>query len=209
MDRRPLKSRGTVWAKGTAKFLANTGITPNQISILSIFMALASMTCFYLAQEKQIFLLLAALFIQLRLLCNLFDGMVAVEHNKKTNTGDIFNDAPDRVADVLIILGLSLSVRDLPYAIHLGWAASLLAVMTAYIRVLGKSLGTESYFIGPMAKQHRMFLVTMSAITDLILASMNVDFSVSYITLFIIVLGSTVTCFRRLFKIIKDKEAGL
>ena len=32
----------------------------------------------------------------------------------------------------------------------------VLAVMTAYARVLGRSLGSGIYFIGPMAKQHRM-----------------------------------------------------
>lgn len=208
MDRRPLKTRGTSWAKGLAKFLAATGLTPNQISILSMVMAAISLASFYYSNNNKLLLICGAIFIQMRLLCNLFDGMVAVEHGKKTNTGDIYNDAPDRVADVLIILGLSLAVKDMPYALHLGWAASVIAVMSAYIRVLGKSLGTTSYFIGPMAKQHRMFLITISAIVDYVLYLLNIDFSISYISLYIIVIGGAYTCFRRLNKIIKDKEAG-
>jgi phosphatidylglycerophosphate synthase len=208
LDRRPLKTRGSSWAKGLAKFLAGTGLTPNQISILSMVMAAVSMISFYYSNNNKLLLICAAVFIQIRLLCNLFDGMVAVEHGKKTSTGDIYNDAPDRVADVLIILGLCLSVKDMPYALHLGWAASVIAVMTAYIRVLGKSLGTTSYFVGPMAKQHRMFLITISAIIDYVLHLTNIEFSISYISLYIIVIGGTLTCFRRLNKIIKDKEEG-
>ena len=208
MERRPLKSRGSNWAKATAKTLASTGITPNQISILSIVMALISMFCFYYSSHNSILLITGAIFIQMRLLCNLFDGMVAVEHGKKTSTGDIYNDFPDRLADVFIIMGLALSVREMPHAIHIGWAASVFAVMTAYVRVLGRSLGTESYFIGPMAKQHRMFLITLSAIVDFILLKASVDFSISYYSLIIIFIGSVYTSFRRLFKIIKDKEAG-
>lgn len=46
--------------------------------------------------------ILAAVFIQCRLLCNLFDGMVAVEGGKSTPSGELFNDIPDRVADPLI-----------------------------------------------------------------------------------------------------------
>lgn len=209
MDRRPLKSRGSAWAKGFAKLLAGTGISPNQISILSILMAFISMVMFYYSTETKIYLIIAAVFIQLRLLCNLFDGMVAVEHGKKTNTGDIYNDAPDRLADVLIILGFSLAIRDMPYALHLGWAGSVFAIMTAYVRVLGRSLGTESYFIGPMAKQHRMFLITLSAVADYIFHINHINFSLSYYALIIIVIGSIITTFRRLGKITKDKETGV
>ena len=209
MDRRPLKSRGTFWAQKLAQLIAGTGISPNQISILSIVMSLISLVFFYYSGQNKAFLVLAALFIQLRLLCNLFDGMVAVEYGKKTNTGDIYNDAPDRIADLFIIVGLGLSVTDNSMAIHIAWFASAMAIMTAYVRVLGKSLGTESYFIGPMAKQHRMALVTLSAITDYILYLSGTSFSISFYVLCIIAIGSTVTCFSRLSKIIKDKERGV
>lgn len=172
-------------------------------------MALGSLLCYLFSPNKPFLLVVAALFIQLRLLCNLFDGMVAVEHGKKTNTGDIYNDAPDRVADVFIILGASLSIPDHSYALHFGWAASLIAVLSAYIRVLGRSLNTPSYFIGPMAKQHRMFLLTASSIIDFILLSFEVNFSITYISLIIIIILGLLTCVKRLSLILKDKEAGV
>lgn len=206
MERRELKTRGTAWAKTTARILASTGISPNQISILSVIMSIIVMVMFYCSTENTFLLIGAAIFIQLRLLCNLFDGMVAIEHGKKTSTGDIFNDLPDRFADIFIILGFSLAVRHMPYAIHIGWAASLFAVMTAYVRVLGRSLGTESYFIGPMAKQHRMFLITISAVIELIFRLTHIDFSFAYYALIFIAIGSLVTTVRRLIKIIKVKE---
>ena len=34
--------------------------------------------------------------VQCRLLCNLFDGMVAVEGGKRSPNGDLYNDMPDR-----------------------------------------------------------------------------------------------------------------
>ena len=36
-----------------------------------------------------------------------------------------------------------------------------MAVFTAYVRLLGGSLGMTQHFIGPMAKQHRMFTLTL------------------------------------------------
>ena len=46
----------------------------------------------------------------------------------------------------------------------LGWCAAVLAVLTAYVRVLGGSLGVTQHFIGPMAKQHRMFTLTIATL---------------------------------------------
>lgn len=42
----------------------------------------------------------------------------------------------------------------------LGWLAALLAVTTAYVRLLGGSLAVPQDFGGVMAKQHRMAVLT-------------------------------------------------
>jgi hypothetical protein len=42
----------------------------------------------------------------------------------------------------------------------LGWAAALVAVFVAYVRALGASVGAGQLFLGPMAKPHRMALMT-------------------------------------------------
>lgn len=105
-------------------------------------------------------LLGAAVLIQLRLVCNLMDGMVAIEGGKKTPTGDLFNEVPDRIADVAILAGFGLCAWFQPWGMHLGWLAAALAVMTAYIRMQGAVLTGKHDFRGPMAKPQRMALVT-------------------------------------------------
>src|SRR5438105_2817615 len=45
--------------------------------------------------------LTAAGCIQLRLLCNLLDGMVAIEGGFRSRSGEVFNELPDRVSDVV------------------------------------------------------------------------------------------------------------
>ena len=57
---------------------------------------------------------LAAVCVQLRLLCNLLDGMVAIEGGKQSPTGMLYNEFPDRVADSLFLVALG-------YAAGCGW----------------------------------------------------------------------------------------
>jgi phosphatidylglycerophosphate synthase len=62
--------------------------------------------------------------IQLRLLCNLFDGMVAIEEGRKTPSGAIFNELPDRFADAFIPVGAGYAAPGTLWSIELGWLAA-------------------------------------------------------------------------------------
>jgi hypothetical protein len=42
------------------------------------------------------------------------------------------------------------------------------AVLTAYVRVLGGSIGLEEHFCGPMAKPHRMAVLTAACLLSMI-----------------------------------------
>jgi phosphatidylglycerophosphate synthase len=209
--RRPIKSRNTKWAAAIAKFLAKIGLKPNYISILSVvFAGLAGASLFYIPlmpKELTIILyLLAILFIQLRLLCNLFDGMVAIEGGFKTKSGEIFNDLPDRIADPIILVCAGYSLTSINYAHELGWLAGLLAIMTAYIRLLGGTTGATQLFIGPMAKQHRMAVMTFALLVAAIVFKWNYHEYIITGALSIIVLGCIVTIMRRTIKIIQELE---
>src|SRR5713226_6455863 len=47
----------------------------------------------------------------------------------------------DRFADVVILVGTGYSIAAFGWGRELGWLAAVLAVMTAYIRLLGGSMG--------------------------------------------------------------------
>ena len=165
-SRRVLATRDTDWAKSVARVLAGTGVRPNGVSVAGVAFALAAATAFVISPTwspggRAGLLLVAAACIQLRLLCNLLDGMLAVEEGLKTRNGEIFNDLPDRLEDILILVGAGYAARGVSHAETLGWAAAVAAVLTAYVRVLGGSLGLTQHFAGPMAKQHRMFVLTL------------------------------------------------
>lgn len=198
-NRRPLKVRQKSWVKTLTKKLVVTNITPNQISLFSIVCGALAGSAFYAFswQYSFMWLLLAALFIQLRLVCNLMDGLVAVEGGKSTPSGELFNDIPDRLSDVFIFVGVGYALNHFAGGITLGWMAAVLAVLTAYVRVLGTALGAPTCFIGPMAKQHRMAVMTGACV----LVTFEVWFFGSLYVLLsalvIVVLGTLLTCYRR------------
>ena len=167
--RRALATRNRRWSRATAAWLAGLGVQPNAISMASVGCAALAAAAFAGSSNAgpvraTALLLGAAACVQLRLLCNMLDGMLAVEGGLKTKTGDIYNELPDRLADVVILVGAGYAVRHSAYGVPLGWLAAVLAVLTAYIRALSGSLGLPQHFLGPMAKQHRMFTVTLAAV---------------------------------------------
>lgn len=197
--RRPLKIRGLKIVKSIAQSLSQKNITPNQISVASIFFAALSALCFlmFAYNNDGWLLLLAALFIQIRLLCNLFDGMVAVEGGKSSPSGELFNDIPDRITDPLILIASGYAINVVSWGAEIGWCAALLAVMTAYIRTLSASIGAPVDFNGPMAKQHRMAVLTFACIFATIETAMRESHYLLLFALIIITVGSLLTCIRR------------
>ncbi|MCR9213294.1 MAG: CDP-alcohol phosphatidyltransferase family protein [Proteobacteria bacterium] len=210
--RRPLKVRGLKVTKTIASGLSKTGVTPNQISIASIFFAaLASLSLLWIpianAWLQVTLLLLAAVFIQCRLLCNLFDGMVAVEGSKGTISGELFNDIPDRIADPLILVAAGYACAEFDHAILLGWLSGILAVFTAYIRTLAASIGAPVDFVGPMAKQQRMAVITIALIASGVGYTFNLGTLPIYVGLIVIVIGSVITVIRRTVRAYRALES--
>ena len=197
-NRRPLASRETHWARSLTRWLAATSITPNQISMVSMLMAALAGVAFYLAGSadgvlRVVMLILAALFCQLRLLCNLLDGMVAIEAGKSAGDGPFWNEFPDRVSDILIVVGLGYGVGHST----LGWAAASFCVLTAYVRELGRASGAPADFSGPMAKPHRMALITAAALVSCFDPLWNGQDRVLVAALWVVALGAAVTVLRR------------
>ena len=195
--RRPLKSRETVWAARLARWLVVARLRPNQISLGSV--VAAGIAGFCLLRGWYI---VAAVFIQLRLLCNLLDGMVAIEGGCRSASGDIYNDLPDRVSDALILVAAGYASTWPAWSHELGWSAALLAILTAYTRILGGACGLPQDFGGPMAKPHRMAVMTAACLLAL------ADSRVLAVGLMIVAVGSLATVALRIRRIVQRLEAS-
>ncbi|NDK31323.1 CDP-alcohol phosphatidyltransferase family protein [Nesterenkonia haasae] len=213
-DRRAIPQRSTRWATKSADILAAAKLTPNQISIGSVlFAAVGAAALVWSAHTdhesgRVALLVVAAVCIPLRLLLNMLDGMLAVEKGMSSPVGDIYNELPDRISDVLFLGAAGLATAGLVTAgrvdigVVLGFLAATLAVLTAYIRSLGVALGTGNFFDGPLAKPHRMWVLmvgTLAAIAEVWLP-WTPGWAL-FCTLGLIALGSLFTCMRRLRRI--------
>jgi phosphatidylglycerophosphate synthase len=168
------------------------GVSPNAISILSGVFAAAGAGLLWL-HPGPMALVGVALMVQLRLICNLLDGMVAVEGGLKTSVGGLYNEIPDRLADSLLIVALGYAA-GVPW---LGWLGALAAACTAYIRTLGGSLGVAQDFRGPMAKQQRMAVLTLACLISALSGWWPPAAEALNLACWIIAAGSLLTCVTR------------
>ncbi|HEY0684202.1 MAG TPA: CDP-alcohol phosphatidyltransferase family protein [Steroidobacter sp.] len=201
-NRRPLTSRSTEWARFLTSVLIRLGVSPNAISVVSVvFAALGAALLIGLPNAAG--LLGTAACVQLRLLCNLLDGMVAIEGQRQSATGGLFNEVPDRLADSLFIVALGYAVGEPA----LGWFGALAAAVTAYIRVLGGSLGLPQDFRGPMAKQHRMAVMTLACVIGAVEWWLWQSRWALLLGSWVIAVGSVITCITRLNAIARQLQA--
>ena len=209
MERRPITTRDAKLSRRMAGWLADCGVPPNGISIVGMVFGVLAGVAFMLTEafpENSAWCWIAgAIFVQLRLLGNMFDGMVAVLQERSSALGELYNEIPDRVSDAVTLIGFGFAAGSSPW---LGLIAALLAVFTAYVRAMGKVAGAHQEFCGPMAKPQRMFLVTIAALfigfggnkllgEDELLGPC----SIVVWTIWLIIAGCVITAVRRLVKI--------
>jgi phosphatidylglycerophosphate synthase len=203
--RRPLKTRDWPFFKNLAAWLARSGATPNAISFMSIVFgclagAVLAATSHTEGWMQRVCWLAVAACVQLRLIANLLDGMVAVEGRKGGPVGDLWNEAPDRVSDAAIFIGAGYAAGSEPL---LGSSAALVAVFVAYVRALGASVSVGQVFLGPQAKQQRMAVMTGASILSAVLpwsswGGGDYSFTLIKAALWIIIVGGLITAWRRM-----------
>ncbi len=212
-DRRPIASRERKSSQMAAEWLAKRGVSPNAISIAGMVCAVFAGLSFAATSNytgiERLWWITGAVLVQLRLLANMFDGMVAIATKKASAVGELYNEVPDRISDAAIFIGLGFAAGG---SMVLGLAATCAAFFTAYVRAMGKVAGGPQEFCGPMAKQHRMFVVTLLGIYNCVTPAgwqhYNLNDRIGMTTvsaaLAIVILGSLITAIRRLRRAAKS-----
>ena len=199
-DRRPLASRGWKISEKIARWLARRGATPNAISIAGMMCGILAGIVFAMtngAAYAWFFWITGAVLVQLRLLANLYDGMVAVLRETASPVGELFNEVPDRVSDAATLIGFGYASGSDHV---LGFVATIFAIFLAYLRAQGKVAGAHQEFCGPMAKQQRMATVTIAAIACAVAPGAS-GWQIPMFALWVIIAGCVVTIIRRLQRI--------
>jgi phosphatidylglycerophosphate synthase len=207
IDRRPIATRNRKWARSATTWLAAQNVSPNTISIAGMCACIAAGFALGLTsvEYNRVFWLIAAVGAQLRLTANMLDGMVALASGRASKVGELYNEIPDRVSDAAVFIGAGYAWGG---NVALGYTATILAIFTAYVRAAGKIAGAPSEFCGPMAKQHRMLVITVACLYCAVVPRSwqifhldNLDVGVMSLALTLIIAGCVITVLRRFKRI--------
>jgi phosphatidylglycerophosphate synthase len=159
-SRRPIADLFRRTADVAVAACVRLGIHPDVVSYSSIVASGLAAVCFWQAGRHLWLLLPAALLCYVRLWFNMLDGMVALASGKASPRGEIVNELPDRVSDVMIFVGVAHSGLCHPLG---GYWVAILALATAYVGTLGQAVGGQRQFGGLMSKPWRMVALHVGA----------------------------------------------
>ena len=209
-DRRPLRARDAGFWIPTAYFLVQRGITPNTVSLIGLAagifagLLLASTSFFEPGIHQRMIWLAAVAAMLFRGACNILDGVMAVETGMSTPVGLLWNEVPDRISDVIALIGAGYAFGGAPV---LGWGAAIVAVLISYIRVQCSVAGLPMDYRGPMGKPMRMLVVCWAAVwTAVVPQSWYLrwgpagDWGVLAAGLMLIIAGGVITVIRRTYR---------
>lgn len=125
------------------RFLKNTNISPNTVSVISLVTAAIASFFFFLYDYK--YLILGVVFLHIAYLLDVLDGQLARYKDVASPFGRLFDSMLDIIKFALFFLGISAGIyarRNEPLILVLGLIALLNSFLTCYM-LLGKQLLLE------------------------------------------------------------------
>jgi len=208
-SRRPIGEGFRATARFATTLCVRFNIHPDAISYASVVAAAIAAFFFLKSGAHPWLLFVAPLFCYLRLWFNMLDGMVALASGKASWRGEILNDLPDRVSDVLIFVGVAHSGWMNPFV---GYWAAMFALLTAYVGTFGQAVGVQREFSGVMSKPWRMVTLGVGAWITLALGSLPIHrFTILDLTCLLVIIGCLQTMavrLRRIMAALRAKSAA-
>jgi CDP-L-myo-inositol myo-inositolphosphotransferase len=174
------------------RLLARTGITPNQVTIISFLTAVAAAFCFALGKN-----LCGGLLAQLSSIIDGVDGEIARLKFQKSSYGGLFDSILDRYADFVMVIGITYwwySATNSPVALLVGAAALTGMPMSMlfkekYHALTGKPFLPERYdgifrYL-PANRDGRLFVIMLGGIFNLLPAALVILAVVAHLQTFI------------------------
>lgn len=149
-----LKPRFQALLRPIAARLVDAGATANGVTLAALIMSLAQGAAIAFWPEARWPLLLLPVTLFVRMALNAIDGIMAKEHDQKSNIGALFNEISDVVSDAALYLPFALIAGVNDPLVVLVVVASVIAEMTG---VLGPMIGATRRYDGPFGKSDRAF----------------------------------------------------
>lgn len=152
----------------TARFFAARGISPNFLSLLSLFFAVLAGVFFFLSTKSTSFnllLLLAGVFVCLNALLDGLDGVVAREIGNASKKGDFLDHVIDRYSDMFIIGGIV-------FGGYASWQIGVIAIigvlLSSYMGTQAQAVGLNRMYGGLLGRADRIVLIIVATFLTLV-----------------------------------------
>ncbi|BFO64870.1 CDP-alcohol phosphatidyltransferase family protein [Chryseobacterium sp. KCF3-3] len=146
-------------------FFHRNKITANQITISSILLSVIIGLLFWNADISKWFFLSLPVGLLLRMALNALDGMMARKFNQTSKLGEVLNELGDIVSDVIIFFPL---LKFQPESLYLIVIFIILSIINEFAGLMGKIVGKERRYEGPMGKSDRALILGLYGLLMLI-----------------------------------------
>jgi CDP-diacylglycerol--glycerol-3-phosphate 3-phosphatidyltransferase len=136
-------------------FLNKRKITANQITVASIILSVIIGVLFWTSDRYNWFFLSLPIGLLLRMALNALDGMMARKYNQMTKLGEVLNEVGDIFSDLILFFPL---IKFQPESLYLIVGFISLAIINEFAGLLGKVVGKNRRYEGPMGKSDRALL---------------------------------------------------
>ncbi len=137
------------------KYLANAGVSANQVTVAAMGISLLVGGLFAAYPTSAWAALLLPIWLFLRMALNAIDGMLAREHNMKSALGGMLNEIGDVISDTVLYLPFALVPGIAPQLVI---AVVLISLFTEMAGVVAIQIGASRRYDGPMGKSDRAFV---------------------------------------------------
>ena len=154
------KQRVQLQLTSVAKSIHNLGLSPNQVSILGIVLAVLSAITYWQWKLNSLLLILAPLLMLASGLLDALDGALARLYGEATNFGGFFDSLLDRYADAIIICGIILGGLT---EVSWGLAALMGSLLVSYARARAEAAGVKMESVGLAERAERLVLLALAS----------------------------------------------
>ncbi|MEP2704751.1 MAG: CDP-alcohol phosphatidyltransferase family protein [Roseibium sp.] len=150
-----LKSRFQDLLRPICQKLADAGVTANQVTLTALGLSVLEGLALWFFPGAFLPLILLPLVLFVRMGLNAIDGMLAREHNQKSDLGAILNELGDVLSDAALYLPFAV----LPFvSAELVVGLIVLAIIGEMTGVIGVQIGASRRYDGPFGKSDRAAL---------------------------------------------------
>lgn len=184
-----------------ARTMADAGISPNAISMLSLLFAAFAGFLYYYSEFDNFLVLMAGLLVALNSFFDAMDGLMARYLKIASAKGDFLDHVIDRYSDVFIICGIF-------FGGYVNWQIGVITIvgvlLTSYLGTQAQALQLGRYYGGIIGRADRLVLIMLSSVIYYFYQGEVLGFSSLGWMILIIGVGSHITAFQRIAHIWKQ-----